>query len=230
MVLSLAQSLFHLGRHLLQGERDLRNENQLRSTGEASHQGNVARASSHYLDNERPVVRDRGIADTIETLHNRVQRRIDADRHRCPVDVVIDRRRDPHHRHTLSLQPLRPLQRAVPPNDNKAIKRPLLDSRESLSLPLLCEEGSRTGAPEEGSPTLNDPTNGTVVEGEEVTFDQSGEPTPDPDHLQAAPCSTTNRRTNGSVHPGGVPPTRKNSYAHDPLAYSRGKTQSKFAC
>ena len=87
-------------------------------------------------------MRDRGIAYAVKALHHRIQRRIDTDRHRCPVDVVIDRRWDPHHRNTLLVQPLRPLQRAVPPDDNKAIERTFLDSRESLSLSLLCAEGS----------------------------------------------------------------------------------------
>ena len=90
----------------------------------------VAAVAAHDLDDERAVVRGRGVGDLVARLDDRVHRGVDADRQPGQAEVVVDRRRDADHRERLaapislgSASVQRAGQRAVAADHDQAVDR-----------------------------------------------------------------------------------------------------------
>ena len=88
--------LVHLGLHL-------RDDSGLGARGDGAVERQIAGRVAHHFDEEEPLVARRRVAQLIDGLHDRIERRVVADRRVRAAQVVVDRSGKPDDRNVVLL-------------------------------------------------------------------------------------------------------------------------------
>ena len=95
-VLALAETLADEFGQLVDFRVHFGDDGRFGTGGDRTVEGQVSGRVSHYLDEEEPFVARRRIAQFVDGLHDRVERRVVTDRGVRTAQVVVDRTGQPH--------------------------------------------------------------------------------------------------------------------------------------
>ena len=118
----------------------LRKQNILRTVGDAAPQSDIARISSHNLDDTAALMRGRSIPHLIDCLHGRVDCRIKSNGILCTGNIQINGSRQPNGINAMSGQGLRAAVRTVAADDHQTVYAMLMADIRSFLLAFLRAE------------------------------------------------------------------------------------------
>ena len=145
--------LVHIGRFL-------RNDGSLGTTSNGAVLCQEAGITTHYLDKEDALVGVRRIANSIDTIHDGIHRRVVADGGICAVKVIVDGARQTDDREVeLHTEVAGSSQRTITADDDQAVNFLLLTGLVGLLLALGCRELLRTGGLQDRTTTGDDTRN-----------------------------------------------------------------------
>ena len=102
-VLALAEPVVDQFRQLVDLGLHLRDDRRLGTRRDGAVERQVTRRVAHHLDEKEAFVARRRVAQFVDRLHDRIQRRVVADRRVRASEVVVDRSGKPHDRHVVFL-------------------------------------------------------------------------------------------------------------------------------
>ena len=116
-------TFFELGAGLLDGERVLGDEDDVRAARDAAHHGDPARVAAHHLHDHHAVVRLGCRVQAVDRFGADGDGGVEAERVVGRREVVVDRLRHAHDREAvLCPQRLRDAQRVFAPHRDKAVE------------------------------------------------------------------------------------------------------------
>jgi len=117
-----------LGKHRLETERDLRDQDDMGAAGEAGADCDPAGIAPHYLEKHDAVVALRGGVQAVKCSRRGLEGGGESERHLGGRDVVVDRLRDTDHRQAvLAVEAFGDRQRAVAADHDDRVEPQALD-------------------------------------------------------------------------------------------------------
>ena len=192
----------------------LGNEDVLGAPRDADAERDVAARASHHLDQEEPLVRGRGVADTVDRLERGVDGGVEADREVRPVHVVVDRPGHTRHLHPLlGREQRRAVKRPFATDDDEPLDPRALEDRRRAGTPLGIEEFLAPRRPQHRPPALDDVGDLGAGERAHLAGEETRIPAPDADHLEPLAERVTDRGADGRIHAGGIAAARQDADA-----------------
>ena len=214
--------------HVFQLERDLRNEDQIRSAGYARLHGDPPGVTSHDLYNDDPVVRlGRGV-ESIDGLSRDVDGRVEAEREIRAVDGVVDGLGHPHNGQALPVEFVRDTERVFPADHYQAVEFLLLDGLLDRLAPAVDPVGIRARRSENGPTSGEDARDLREPEGHLVVFDDTRPTVAEPYDLSPIlPHGAPHDRPYDRIQPGAVSAAGEDRNLHLHLRFVLDSRQTR---
>ena len=209
--------------------RALRDQHEVGTRRQASHEGQVPAVASHHLDHERALMTRRRALDGVDGLGDAVQCGVSTDRHVGADHVVVDRPDEADERHVAVrigvclvdvpfghqlVEQVRPLraqlgcaaEAAVAADDDQGVHTALDEVARRLALARARAEVGAAGGAEGGPSLLQDAAD--IGRGQRpdvvAAVDETLQALVHPEHVEAGVERRAHDSPHRGVHPGGV--------------------------
>ena len=219
-VVAALEALLKAVDDLVESNGDLGDQDQVRTAGQASHQGHPAGVPAHHLDHHHPVVRGGGGVEPVERLGDPAHRGVEADAVVGHREVVVHRLGDADHRPTMVRQPGGHREGVVAADGDQGIQLGPTEVAEDLLAATLALHRVGPGASQHGAPELKDAREEAAVQFHEVAVaDQAGPAVLDTNDSIAVGEGTPSHPADGRVEPGSVTAPGEDADAQGQLPY-----------
>src|ERR1017187_17465 len=205
---------------LLEGHGDLGDQDQVRTAGQAPHQGHPAGVPAHHLHHHHPVMGGGGGVETVERLGNPADRRVEADAVVGAREVVVHRLGNTDHVPTVVREPGRHREGVVAADRHQGIQLRLTEVAQDLLPAALALHRVGPGASQHGAAELEDAREETAVQLHEVAVaDQTCPAVLDTNDGITVGQGTPAHPADGRVEPGSVTAPGEDADAQGQLPY-----------
>src|ERR1035437_1891335 len=219
-VVAALEALLQAVDDLLEGHGDLGDQDEVRTTGQASHQGHPTGVPAHHLDHHHPVVRGGGGVEAVERLGNPAHRGVEADAVVGDREVVVHRLGDADHLPTVVRQPGGHREGVIAADGDQGSQLGPAQVAQDLLAAALALHGVGARASQHGTAQLEDAREETAVQLDEVAVaDQACPSVLDTNDSITVGQGTPSHPADGRVEPGSVTAPGKDADAQGQLPY-----------